>query len=1512
MIDNQLTFNAQGGLWMEGAAPSPVLFTNSLFAALTGVNVLCPALPEVKKLGYHFKGWNTSPDGNGTTLTPGLPISLDHDAMLYAQYSTDENHIVPAHWIVISPDRMVHYDTHENPTGWELRISIDKENRVTILGDNNIGDVVNFYPDGEGFLDLPLGDPIYSMYDIARFGEEEGYNISRQLFVMFMNDTYSMEDCVNYPEFMRADFNGDGVVDLDDLMPMDAWYNLHFALDDFMCEYPLYDHNPYSPIILVAIADTVGNYNNSPFYPVAGRITTMTLPDTLEYIGDMAFLVFGNFNDPNFTTLPDSVTHIGKQAFYIWEFFDQPFTMPDSVESIGVSSFEGWVNMNSPFVLSAGLKNIPGGAFVKWGLYNQSFAIPAAVTNIGHNAFYGWYDFDQFFIIPENVESMGNGVFANCFSLPGVIFEGPCPEFVTIGEISGIYYSYNGFPKDFATWVHRAHVDSWENEFPGILAGSAILDNNPLRVIEQEITYEVGSAVYATALYTNSVLANLISGNKVTPIINPAPPPPSIPDMYFAGWVDASGADFDNVTVVGTSDFTVYAVFDDLPEFMSELRFNNGELATGGQENNLYAFYGLPMPALDMSEPPVWDDMHFMGYWDSAEDEGTMYYGPDMMPAVTEWDKEYNGVVLLYARWGEHPVYLHQAPGTGGATVVFATSGSVLPIATAPKHPQSNMFFMGYFTENMGNGVQYYNWNMRGQQKWVIGGPEILYAHYEQSNAQVSFKDSDYGIMDNPPAPQYFMPGQAYGTLRNVRGKINGVTAYFAGWYTEPECINKVTGKTVTDPNAQSHILYAKFTDTQNTSRLLYYRPNGGTIDGDPAISLLLEFDNSLTAGLIIMDSEYYREPDYDPKHDFIGWRQYDSVGLRLQSAWMEYDTVMPLNNRIYVAQWSIYWADTPYTANPAVTNDLGLTWRDNTILITSTNPKYDLGGAVKKGNVKLKYEIELGDGEAPDGLFVDPDTGRLFGTVANTAPNGKYVFGVTVRGYEGNNGTELERVPPITKWFTIEVVNYEEIEPMVTVSYDPNDGTAPDYFWQEEVPTSGSYSHYNPPAAPLYDGWAFQGWFLGSKRITVATPLALNINHTVTAFWAKVNDPIYSGDNDDGIITILPPPGTPGVTNDAPVEIIVDDGTGSPVVIPGHLDPGDAPGTWVVVPEGNLPAGEDLDITVVINPREQDEITLDFPDVDIWTDSEFDDGNDGNGWIAYTRILNQRFGKYTPASNDSEPLGDKTVTITIFDPAGNGGDGRFYVYPGHLDAEGNIILDGPVADELIGKGNLDITINVGGDTVAGAVTVLEGPDVAWNAPITDDDAILGSLDPKDMDGDSRIHDGAVVEIILGDGRRVRGTLAEKGGGYGYDIVLDDGEMLEGGDTIVGIIVDPDGSYPLEIPTVSPPTVTGNGGEQWIMVREITAPPQTLTGTDFVMAWDTEQITLRGTVKYIIYTSEDLTVPVGGWMTYDTSAPATPAVFDAVSAAWHEVTMTGFGTDTARFFKVKAVKAGTL
>jgi len=181
---------------------------------------------------------------------------------------------------------------------------------------------------------------------------------------------------------------------------------------------------------------TVVNILDSAFNSCSS-LTTLSLPDTLEYIGLFAFNNNSNLTD---LTIPDSVTFIGQGAFTncqalttvalpsgLTEINEDTFwncvnlanvTIPDSVTEIGKEAFKN-NNALINLTLPSALTEIKEQAFAGCEQL-QNLTFPGTLQTIGSSAFLGCEAFTEV-NLPNSVTTLGTGVFALCFGITDIV-----------------------------------------------------------------------------------------------------------------------------------------------------------------------------------------------------------------------------------------------------------------------------------------------------------------------------------------------------------------------------------------------------------------------------------------------------------------------------------------------------------------------------------------------------------------------------------------------------------------------------------------------------------------------------------------------------------------------------------------------------------------------------------------------------------------------------------------------------------------------------------------------------------------------------------------------------------------------------------------------------------------------------------------------------------------------------------------------------------------------------------
>lgn len=185
----------------------------------------------------------------------------------------------------------------------------------------------------------------------------------------------------------------------------------------------------------IVVPDTIDGYpvlalGKEAFY-YHKFITTVTLPEGLEYIGESAFANCYNVGSLN---IPNSVTHIGQMAFYCCESL-KSVVIPSSVKVVGSHAFKLCYGVES-LVISNGVEVIGDNAFANMNKLT-SVEIPESVKSIGEYAFAtsGYSEIH----IPKNVSEIGIMVFFECSKLEKITVDAENKHFTT--DENGVLYN---------------------------------------------------------------------------------------------------------------------------------------------------------------------------------------------------------------------------------------------------------------------------------------------------------------------------------------------------------------------------------------------------------------------------------------------------------------------------------------------------------------------------------------------------------------------------------------------------------------------------------------------------------------------------------------------------------------------------------------------------------------------------------------------------------------------------------------------------------------------------------------------------------------------------------------------------------------------------------------------------------------------------------------------------------------------------------------------------------------
>ena len=155
-------------------------------------------------------------------------------------------------------------------------------------------------------------------------------------------------------------------------------------------------------------------------------LTSISLPNSLENIGDMAFYMSGLTS----ITLPNSITSIGQSAFASTKLIS--VTLPNSLTSIGSSTFSDCTGLTS-ITLPNSITKIGGSCFSNCtGL--ASITLPNSITEIGGSCFSNCTGLNSI-TLPNSITNIGYSCFNGCTGLTSIML----PNSIT--EIGGSCFS---------------------------------------------------------------------------------------------------------------------------------------------------------------------------------------------------------------------------------------------------------------------------------------------------------------------------------------------------------------------------------------------------------------------------------------------------------------------------------------------------------------------------------------------------------------------------------------------------------------------------------------------------------------------------------------------------------------------------------------------------------------------------------------------------------------------------------------------------------------------------------------------------------------------------------------------------------------------------------------------------------------------------------------------------------------------------------------------------------------
>ncbi|HEY5437359.1 MAG TPA: InlB B-repeat-containing protein, partial [Acidimicrobiales bacterium] len=107
--------------FMENAHSADSMSTYQMGSGATALTLFAQLSPSFANAGHSFNGWNTQPDGLGTSYTDGQTFAFDAELTLYAQWTTIQTvHTVSFYENSSSSDTVGTYLVDSIPTALTL------------------------------------------------------------------------------------------------------------------------------------------------------------------------------------------------------------------------------------------------------------------------------------------------------------------------------------------------------------------------------------------------------------------------------------------------------------------------------------------------------------------------------------------------------------------------------------------------------------------------------------------------------------------------------------------------------------------------------------------------------------------------------------------------------------------------------------------------------------------------------------------------------------------------------------------------------------------------------------------------------------------------------------------------------------------------------------------------------------------------------------------------------------------------------------------------------------------------------------------------------------------------------------------------------------------------------------------------------------------------------------------------------------------------------------------------
>lgn len=204
---------------------------------------------------------------------------------------------------------------------------------------------------------------------------------------------------------------------------------------------------PELPLTLKIIDDHA--FNGCPF------IGNLILPDSLEFIGEMAFASCHGLNGS--LVIPDAVTQIGDYAFLECGGFDGTLTLGKSLNSIGNMAFTWCSGFTGSLTIPNSVRIMGYSAFSRCSGFNGSLTISEQLTILKEGTFYDCSGFSDTLTIGASLQHIEALALYNVSNLSAIIAK---PFNAPQASADGIFAF---IPTDIPIWLHCGSVESYQN-----------------------------------------------------------------------------------------------------------------------------------------------------------------------------------------------------------------------------------------------------------------------------------------------------------------------------------------------------------------------------------------------------------------------------------------------------------------------------------------------------------------------------------------------------------------------------------------------------------------------------------------------------------------------------------------------------------------------------------------------------------------------------------------------------------------------------------------------------------------------------------------------------------------------------------------------------------------------------------------------------------------------------------------------------------------------------------------